>query len=321
MTMRPSPNPAETDVTLLHRIEYGLVRLVSLGLRLLPRRAELWVAEMLGRLFFRVVAGRRRVAMSNLKAAFPEKSEGWRRKVAERSFASFGMTIADALYLGRKDDRSLFEYREEDIERLRRLFARGKGAVMVFFHYGNWEGLGALYSMLDLPPLYPVAARFSNPLVTGYAERLRTRDRVRVLFRRSAGREVVKALRGGGAIAVPCDVNTTPREGIFVDFLGLRTLASGGPARLALRYGVPLVISVARRLPDRRYLVRFDPVIKVKQEHDDANSVTAEVNRIVSGIIREDPTQYMWGHKRWKLMPPDADAEMYPYYARRVPPV
>ena len=61
-------------VLLRHRIEYGAVTAVLQLARLLPMPVVLAAGTLLGRAFFRFDRSHRRLAISNLQAAFPWRS-------------------------------------------------------------------------------------------------------------------------------------------------------------------------------------------------------------------------------------------------------
>ena len=62
-------------VSVRHRLEYVTVQTIRRGVRLLPRRLSLSVGTALGAVFYRLHRSRREIAVVNLCAAFPERSD------------------------------------------------------------------------------------------------------------------------------------------------------------------------------------------------------------------------------------------------------
>ena len=87
---------------------------------------------------------RRGVVMSNLRLAFPEKSEAERREIARRTFLNLGRMITDFLRvpsLTKEELERLFVYEGWDVYEQAK--AEGKGVVACTGHFGNFDLLAA----------------------------------------------------------------------------------------------------------------------------------------------------------------------------------
>jgi KDO2-lipid IV(A) lauroyltransferase len=155
--------------------------------------------------------------------------------------------------------------------------------------------------------VHAVAREVKNPLATDWLTKTRTQDNVKILFRGRAGIDVLRAVKRGEAVGIPCDINTTTGEGIFVDFFGVPAATTPAPAEISLCHGPPRIIAFAERKQIDRYLVRFGPVLRPEEFKDKPEPVHAmmlAVNKEIENVIRRDPTQYLWGHRRWNTRPP-----------------
>ena len=76
---------------------------------------------------------------------------------------------------------------------------------------------------------------------------------------------------------------------------------------LAMRYEAPIIIGYARRTGDRfRYEVGITRIIEPKEwaDRDDPLAwVTQEYTRAIESFVRDEPSQYLWIHRRWKTRP------------------
>src|SRR6185436_17003590 len=81
----PRPRPS-----LRHRLEYLAVVSVVAVVRLFPVRSVLAAGTLLGRAFYLFDRGHRRLAIKNLRAAFPVRSEPECRAIAREMFSHFG---------------------------------------------------------------------------------------------------------------------------------------------------------------------------------------------------------------------------------------
>ncbi|MBN1809779.1 MAG: lysophospholipid acyltransferase family protein [Planctomycetes bacterium] len=279
----------------------------------MPRRVALALARLLGRTGYYLVRGRRRVMLENLRIAFPDMADRDRKRTAMACSIAFAVGVIENFRIGdlAAAPERFFEFEESDITRLRDIFKRGNGVVFVYFHYGNWELLPPAYHHLELPRASAVARHIKNPLITDMLTRTRTQDNLRILFRGHAGKEIVRSVMHGEGVGIPCDINTTRDEGIFVDFFGKPAATTPAPARISLRYGAPIVITfIERKKEGDKYLVRFTPVLEpdgYRNREDAAAAMMGAVNLEIENVIRRDPTQYLWGHRRWNTRPPGDD--------------
>ncbi|MFO7893228.1 MAG: lysophospholipid acyltransferase family protein [Longimicrobiales bacterium] len=126
-----------------------------------------------------------------------------------------------------------------------------------------------------------------------------------VILMGAATKPALKALRAGRAVALLADQDARDR-GVFVPFFGRPASTHRGPALLALRSGAPVFMATAVRRPDGRYRIRVRRV-PVPDGEDDAEReerLTAALAAALESVVREDPAQYLWHHRRWKTRPP-----------------
>ncbi len=297
--------------------------MVRLALALLPRlshRALSRLARAMAAFGARWGGERnRRVALANLALALPDRTAAEHRAILKRSIQTFVLSMLEVFWLARDTHR-----------RIDQLLRLGPGhdallkigpAVCVTAHMGNWELFGMAVSRRTGQPLTSVAAAIKNHRVDALFNELRRVTGQHMVPRKGALRQLIKALRGGGLIALLLDQNTKPVEGgVFVDFLGRPAPISSAAAVLAIRLNVPIVISFA--LPDGRGgYTATEPVLVDRSgipeaEEEAVRVLTQRIADELSAQIRKTPEFWVWSYKRWKIRPPGGRAEDYPYYSR-----
>ena len=105
-------------------------------------------------------------------------------------------------------------------------------------------------------------------------------------------------------------------RGMFVDFFGRPASTHKAIAILALEHQAPVVVGYARRIgPGFRYEVGctevFDPA-EFTGTAADAQLLTQRYTAALETIIRRDPDQYLWLHRRWKHQPKPKKARAVP---------
>jgi KDO2-lipid IV(A) lauroyltransferase len=299
-------------VTLRHRLEYAGFRVLKGILTLLPEAAALAIGEALGWVAGRALGIRRRVVAENLARAFPERSPGWRRRVASRSWRHLGREGAALFRLGALGaDRVRRTTTVEGMEPLQAALARGSGAIVVTGHLGSWEVGGAALAVRGIP-VDGVALVQANPLFDADLVASRRALGLRIVSRGDAPREVLRSLARNRVPALVADQNAR-RGGVFVDFFGHAAATYRGPALFSLRTGAPLFLGVCLRTSrhPQRYRVVIEPV--AVPEGGDLESrvarLTAAHTAALERWVRNAPEQYFWPHKRWKTRPADTAPE------------
>lgn len=186
-------------------------------------------------------------------------------------------------------------------ERLQKARVEGRGTILCAIHLGCWETAIAHLSDLGLP----IAAVY-KPVRNPWS------DREIMNARRFHGvswidatrpRAVIRALEADNVLVMMVDLNSP--GGVPAGFLGLEAYCPPGPARLAARYGVPVVAGVAiREGPGEALLWCTDPLAPpAAGDADGLAEFTRRLNAAFEPWIIEYAEQYNWPHPRWRNRP------------------
>jgi KDO2-lipid IV(A) lauroyltransferase len=247
--------------------------------------------------------------------AFPEWSEEERRRVLRRLFQNFGRTLADFAHFPRwKRDNieSLIVY--DGFENFARAASRGKGVLFLTAHFGNWE-LGSFAHGVYGYPCNFVVREMDNPLMNDLINRYRCGSGGKAIEKGDFARDVLRSFQNGEAVGVLFDQNMLPGEGVFVEFFGRLACTTTGPARMARKTGVPIVLGlVIWDAKLKKYRLRFDRVdwINSSDPEEEILANTANFTRLIEQYVRRYPDQWLWVHRRWKTRPPD-EPPLYPF--------
>ncbi len=268
--------------------------------RLLPLRVAQRLGAALGLLAYALSARYRRVAIQNLRRAFPEWSHAHARRVARRVFRNFGVSMAEffkAPSMTRAQIEQILTL--EGREHLDAAFSDGKGVLLITGHFGNWE-LMARYLCLLGYPIAVIAREADDKGTTELITMLRERSGYRVFPRGNAARLVLKALRANEAVGILPDQNAGD---VFVEFFGQKAGSVAGPAVFHLRTGAPLVPLFCVRLPNDHHRVEILPPMRFQPTGDtqaDSQGVMQALHDVLEQYVRRYPDQWLWLHDRWK---------------------
>ena len=107
-------------------------------------------------------------------------------------------------------------------------------------HFGAWELSSFAHSLFGYPMKF-VVRPIDNAKVDALITHYRTLGGNVPIQRRSAGRDILKALRDNEAVGILFDQNTTSDEGIFVEFFGIPAATTPAIATFALRTGAAVL--------------------------------------------------------------------------------
>jgi KDO2-lipid IV(A) lauroyltransferase len=294
----------------LRRAHYWLVAQAVLGtltiLRLLPPDKALDFADRWAR---RIGpwTGRHRVALDNLRRAFAGKSEAELQAIASDMWANMARLAAEYIFIDQ-----LFDFHPANgvpgrvevngVEIFKRL--RDEPAPHVFFtgHVGNFEFLPIAAASLDLK----LTALFRPPNNPYLAERLFStrRSTMGELLASKSGVAfaLARILERGGNIGVLVDQKF--HRGVRTTFFGRECETSPLVPKLARQYECDVYPARCLRLPGNRF--RLEVFEKLDLPRDEQGMVDVKrsaqlLNDTVEAWVREDPGQWMWFHKRWKM--------------------
>jgi len=270
----------------------------------------LFVAAGVGRVLFVIAGKHRNRAINNIRMAFPEWGDEQVVVAARRSFMHFAQLMLEVLYVPSRIHRGNYEKhvtRKNHEPGLTMMYER-KPIVVVTGHVGNFEAIGYLLA-LEGHPLNGVMRPMDNPLINDWMVGKRTkRGHIKIIQRwDNANTQILDALRNNEAVGLIADQNGGDR-GVFVPYFGKLASAKKTVGLLAMHMNVPVVCGSARRT--RRYGLIYEVEVTDiiypadwAAHPDPLYYITARYVRAIETMVRVQPHQYMWMHRRWKSRP------------------
>ncbi len=307
--------PRQWEHPLRSRAETALIRSFGATFERASWEACRYAGAWLGLAFYGALKKRRRMATDNVRLAFPHLSEAAAQRLARRSMQNSAMTFCEFLH-----QRAASRDELEKVTSIRGLqnieagFTRGRGVILLMAHVGNWELLAA--RLAQEFPLTIVARPVASPGLQEHLTTARQNTGLKVLSKYAAARGSMQILRANGALGILPDQHGGP-EGLLLPMFGHLTRVVQAPARLALMSGALIVPAYGvRRAPwlaDGRIDIQIFPGFEVAREDTSLRGAARDMARhkqIVQGteqgiialenIVRRNPDQWLWGHKRWR---------------------
>jgi KDO2-lipid IV(A) lauroyltransferase len=281
-------------------------------LTLLPFRLQMWFGRAFGRLGYRFIAGRRRIAQANIRLCFPELDEAARNALVKRHFESLGMGVFDmALSWWASDARADRFTTVTGLEHLQAAQQTGRGIILLSGHFAGTELTGRC-----VVKHLPKVAAFYRPVKNKLADQFLRRGRVRAvtagLIAKDDTRQMIRLLRGGGTVWYASDQSYARKYHELVTFFGEPAMTNAALTQIA-RIGNALVVPyIPRRRDDcSGYVAAFLPPLE-NFPTDDPAADALRVNELLEAHIRRAPEQYLWIHRRFKDRPQEFEDPYVP---------
>src|SRR5215831_1524802 len=291
------PRRRRATSPLRDRVEYVALRGVVGLLAALPLGLALRVAEAMTLLVYWLAVPLRRVGLTNLAIAFPERPLAERKRILRASVLNLGRMAAELAHLPHLSDKQLREmvrFEDETWWEEAIGWERPTGVLCLSGHFGNWELLVYAHGRRG-HPFTMVHRPIRNPLIDRWLNAFRARAGTRLVRKHHAATEVLRALREKQLLVLPFDQNSTRGLGVFVDFFGVPASTNAGIARIGLRADAPILPGfIVRQGSSARHVVHLLPIIYPEHTDDpkaDVLRTTAQLSAIFEGMVRRHPEQ------------------------------
>ena len=231
----------------------------------------------------------------------PELTSAERERVIDGVFRNLARIVVGMARFPDLNSSNISEWiKYEGLENYLSAKNSGRGVLVATAHLGNWE-LSAFAHALMTEPMSVMVRPLDNPLLDELVASRRVLSGNHLVNKREAARLVIKALKNNEAVGILIDQNTTPSEGVFVNFFGRLACAGSAFVKLAHHSGAVVVPGFALwNETEEGYVLRFFP--QITMTGDVAND-TQRIHSLVERVIRQYPDQWMWIHRRWKTRP------------------
>lgn len=288
-------------------ILYLTVKVKAFFLRLLPLRVSLWAGRSFGSAIYYLVGKRRQVAYANLRAAFRGRyTSAQLNMIIKRIYQNLSQSYVELLRFPRLDEAYVKKYiKVEGADKIvKSLKEDAKGAIFLTAHFGNWELSSLVGSAYGFK--MNVLARWQKlERLNGYLNKMRGSKGARVIFKKDAKEEIMRALKNNEVVGILSDQDGG-RRGEFVDFFGRKASIAKGVAQFSLRTGAPIfpILIIREKGPYHRISVGDDiSVLPSGDVKKDIHEILQRFATILQSYVEKYPDQWLWLHKRWKSTP------------------
>ncbi|HPB68120.1 MAG TPA: lysophospholipid acyltransferase family protein [Candidatus Omnitrophota bacterium] len=264
----------------------------------LPLRMSYRLAIFVSDLHYLFSFRDRRAVRSNLRIILPEKSDvEWN---VREVFRNFGRYLVEFFRMANEIDGRFIKERvvTENLHYIDEALKKGKGAILLSGHIGNWELGGVLLSLLGYPSVAIALPHKERPVNDLFNKQREARGLV-IVPPQAATRRCLSILNKNKIIAVVADRSFGP-NGFILDFLGKKSLFPKGPAIFSVKTGAPIVPVFLVRAGEGRFRIivhkPIDPgVVDGNGRINEGllKNLIKKYIRIIEQMIRAYPDQWL----------------------------
>jgi len=286
---------------------YRFIASIIFILNFLPRKSSISLGGFLGKLAYFIIADARKRTQNNLKIAFgKEKDQREIKKLALNVFENVGKNVTDAVRLkNMKWEKVERITKIEGLEYFDNAYKMGKGVIALTGHIGNFELLGAYFSLKGYK-VSVIGRELYDPRLDVLLVKSRESVGMENIPSSASVKQVIKVLRSGRTLGVLADQDSSRVRGVFVDFFGRPARTPVGPVLLAYKTQSPIVPMAIVQEKDDKYKIIVKEPIELATSGDkekDIIETTQKYTKVLESIIKEYPSQWLWMHDRWKSKP------------------
>lgn len=287
----------------LFYIFYG----VNWTITLLPLPVLYGFSDFFYFVLYYLVGYRKKVIQDNLRNSFPGISEEELKRIHKKFMHNLCDVLVESLkstHLSEKEARKRMKYINTEL--LDNYFKNNKSVISVCGHYCNWEW----YHTLPFASKHTALAVYkplTNKLFDNFLNNIRVKfnlipvemnKTLKTLMKMKDQGVLTNALFASDQSPIRSEIN------YWTQFLNQETAAFLGVEKIAKKLDMPVVFVHPVRVKRGYYEVTMIPVCD-NPAATSKTEITEKHMQILEKIIKEDPTCWMWSHKRWKYKKPE----------------
>lgn len=248
---------------------------------------------------------RKKVIVTNLENAFPEKSNEERQQIINLFYRHFCDLMLESVKVSKMSDDDFNERLEiENAEILNQYYDQGKSVVALTMHYNNWEW-GTHLSKYVKHKILAVYKPLHNVEFDKYMVNTRTTDGVELIKNNQILRRILQAKKNKEPVIIWLASDQTPPlfHASWYIFLNQEAIFYPGPASLSKQFNLPVIFQRVEKTSRGKYKSIVEPMIERPSEMNESDIIKVYIKRMEE-VIHQKPEFYLWSHKRWKHQRP-----------------
>jgi len=186
----------------------------------------------------------------------------------------------------------------------------GRGALVLGFHYSNWEIMGVASTLLNREIVALARPLKGHLRLNAFLIGLRASTGLTIIPNKDTARDVMRLLKENRLVAFLGDQREKRSKAVWVELFGEKVPTSKGVVALAMKTGAPLIPIYSRRNGFLRYTVVCGEPLPVARKGAPMEELICRnarlVNELLERIVIEHPDEWFLVHSRFGRRQRDA---------------
>ena len=276
------------------KFTYQFLQFLSRHLNNIDQRRRVFYVNVLAGFIYKFIPIRKKVALKNIKIAFPKQNLKWAKKVLKGSYRIVIKNFIDFLSIPAIVEESNFKIKNLKI--LEDALNKNKGVILVTGHFGLWEKWGAWLGKNGYQTC-GIIQKQSNKGSDLFFREKRESYGMNQIYKRSPLNKAYEVLKENKILILASDQDAK-HKGVIVNFFENETSVPKGAALFHLKTKAPIIFSVGTLDDEGKMTIVFESLNI--GDNPSVESITQEYTKMLEIKILNHPDHYFWFHKKWK---------------------
>ncbi len=285
----------------MQRIQNLLFKGLKFIFRYLPFPVLYVLSDFLYTLLYRVTKYRYAVITGNLRRAFPEKPEKEITGYTRKFYLNFADILLETLKgLGITERAILQRYQFLNPDLPDQDFNANQNIIILTSHHTNWEWAVLSVNLWLKHQVVGIYKPLKNKTVNTFFNQHRQKWGLELVSMAKTARAFAKKRETPAAFVFIADQTPSDiKNAHWVNFLNQETAFHHGMDKIARRTNYPVYLADIKRARRGYYEVTFSLLCREPAKLQEKDITILYANALEK-IIRKDPANWLWSHRRWK---------------------
>ena len=280
----------------MYYIIYGTLYLFSL----LPFFILYATSDFVFFMVYHVFGYRKNIVTSNLTIAFPQKSAEEINRISKQFYKNLIDNFIETIKLLSLPEKEFIKRATIDFADTKKLVDKGLNIQFHSGHQMNWEYASLAISHSLTIPWVAIYLRIQAKPIDRLFIKIRSRFGATMVEKHNYQTRMPQLMKSQYALGLIADQNPGQvKHSFWLNFFGKAAPFLMGPEKGAMRYKTAVVFVNMKKLK-RGYYHFTCKVITEDGSIYSNGELTRMYRDFLEAGVREDPSNYLWSHRRWK---------------------
>ena len=283
----------------------GIYKFFGFILKILPQNIMIKLMRAISWFAYMVSKKHQNIIHTNLDIAFDNSLTKKEKK--EYGIYAFMNLLDTTLGIIKRDgmqkDEVIKNVTFEGIEIVQKYQDEGKKIIFITGHQGNWELLSQAIAIKFDFTVVGVGRELDSKLMDKILKENREQFNVEMVYKKGAMKGCIRALGKNKSVGILVDQSIKKEQSIEVEFFNHPATHTPLASILSRKFEIDLIPAFISTNDYINYHVKiYEPIktIKTDNQEEDLAKLTQLQANAMEEVIKENPKEWFWMHKRWK---------------------